>query len=116
MSDNDRSGGRLSGVDKKEYLHICRFKNEGTDIDDNIMNYITNDVDTDTVECEKYKTYYGNHVYFKLGVLQKDFDKLYKADYWPRGVEIKTYFFRYHREQQSSNTNQQMHNSSASSK
>lgn len=90
---NDRSGGKLSGVDKKVYLHISKFKNEEADTND-LLNYIKDDVNIEGIECDKLKTYYGNHTYFKLGIPHEFLDKFYRADYWPYGVEIRKFLFR----------------------
>lgn len=90
---NDRSGGKLSGVDKKVFLHISKFKNEEADTSD-LMEYIKGDVDINRVECEKLKTYFGNHTYFKLGIPHEFLNKFYQADYWPYGVEISNFLFR----------------------
>lgn len=101
---NDRSGGKLIGVEKKVYLHISKFKHEDADIDD-VKEYIKDDVDISKVDCEKLKTYFGDHTYFKLGIPHESFDTLFNADYWPRGVEISKFLFRSKRGTDEQSTN-----------
>ena len=92
----DRSEGKLIGVEKKAYLHICKFKNNDASTED-LIEYLKNDIDVEKVECEKFKTYYGGYTYFKLGIPPQLLDTLYKSDYWPEGVEISKHLFRSNR-------------------
>lgn len=84
---------KLRGVEKKAWLHISKFKYDNLESSD-ILDYIKKDINTSNCICEKFKTFIGNHIYFKLGIPYESLDKVYNSNYWPQGVEIKKFLFR----------------------
>lgn len=107
IGTNKYTNERLSGVEKKAWLHLSKFRNNNVEVND-VIELIRKDVDVDSVICEKYKTFHGDHTYFKLGIPNHSLNKIYKPDYWPTGVEVSQFLFRSKRKDGPSNADQRL--------